>query len=320
MMGNRNSSNKKPDFVKNGESSKNRIIKLLMLVSGMVFLVCTALLLLDLVILPAIADKQQQEFKNIYYSDTSSETGEIQPNNGFAGLEKVNSNIAGWIRIPNTVIDFPVMQANKKNPDFYLSHDCKDQFSRFGSIFSDPNNLIKNPQQRDIILYGHTLNSGRMFTDLKKYKLIGFCKQNPLFTFNTIQESAQWKIFSVLLTNTLPEQGAPFNYVRTEFANDDDYLNFIYQLRVRSIYNTNVNFNARDKIILLSTCSSEFAGFRLVIAARKVRRGETASIEPQKIKYNEKVLYPDCWYQKFGGKKPVWPQSYQQAAKENMLP
>lgn len=307
-------------FVKNGKSLKNIITKLLMLVFGMAFLVCAVLLLLDLVILPAIADKQQKEFKNIYYSDISSQPGETQPNHGFSGLEKVNPNIVGWIKIPNTRIDFPVMQANKENPDFYLSHDCKDQYSKFGSIYADAQSPVSEPNQKSIILYGHTLNSGRMFTDLKKYKSFNFYKANPVFTFNTVNSSQRWKIISVFLTNTLSQQGVPFNYIRTEFKDNNDYLNFVYQLRIRSLYNTGVSFEAKDKLVLLSTCSSEFTGFRLVIAARKVRDGETDMVDTTLMSYNSNALYPDCWYQKYGGKKPTWPNNYQQAAKEKMLP
>lgn len=291
-----------------------------MLIFGMAFLVCAVMLLLDLVILPMISDKQQQQLKNIYYSNIPSKSDKTQPNSGFSGLRKVNPNIVGWIKIPNTIIDFPVMQAKKDNPDFYLSHDCKDQYSTFGSIYADANSPASEPKQKSVILYGHTLNSGRMFTDLKKYKSFDFFKANPVITFNTVQSSGRWKIISVFLTNTLSQQGEPFNYIRTEFKDNDDYLDFIYQLRIRSLYNTGVDFEARDKVVLLSTCSSEFAGFRLVIAARKERTGETDLVDTAYMSYNSNVLYPDCWYQKYGGKKPVWPKTYQQAVKEKILP
>lgn len=323
-----------------GDSKKQIVYKLISLAAVCVFLVSAAVLLNDLVIQPAISDKGQQDIQAIYYASDSapvsaapsgSKAG-VSPASSapperdaqgrlvrFVNLQKVNPDIVGWIKVPNTVIDLPVLQADKKSPEFYLNHDYNRKYTFYGSIFADCNAPVAGDQSRSVILYGHSLNSGRMFTQLNRYKSLDFYKTTPVFTFDTVDSPYRWKIISVFLTNTLPEQGEPFNYMKTSFQNDSDYLNFVYQLRIRSLYNTGVSFNADDKIVLLSTCSYEFNDFREVVVARRVRAGESNTVDVQRAAWNGRVLYPDCWYKKNGGTKPSWPATYEQAKKNKML-
>lgn len=320
-----------------GDSKKLIFYKMISLAAVCVFLVCAALLINDLAIQPMLSDKEQQDIKKIYYENApsfassasqSSETptSSAQPERDtqgrlvrFVNLQKVNSDIVGWIKIPNTIIDLPVLQASTNRADFYLTHDYNKNYSFYGSIYADCHAPAAGGKSRSIILYGHSLNSGRMFTQLKNYKELNFYKATPAFTFDTVDGQSQWKVISVFLTNTLSEQGEPFNYMKTIFKNDSDYLNFVYQLRIRSIYNTGVSFNANDKIVLLSTCSYEFTDFREVVVARKVRAEESDTVNTDHAEYNNKALYPDCWYKKNGGTKPLWPSTYEQAVKEKVL-
>jgi len=321
-----------------GDSKKLVVNKVISLVAGCVFLVCAVLLIQDLVVLPAIADNEQKDIKQLYYasselpSSSTSSSSEAPVSSApperdaqgrlikFLDLQKVNPAIVGWIKVPNTIIDLPVLQATAKDPEFYLTHDYNDKYSKYGSVFADWHSSVEKGNSKSIILYGHSLNSGRMFTELNKYKDYNFYKSNPVFTFDTIESQSQWKIISVFLTNTLPDQGVPFNYMKTDFKTSSDYLNFVYQMRIRSLFNTGVSFNKDDQIVLLSTCSYEFTDFREVVVARKVRDGESNAVDVTKMSYNNKVVYPDCWYKKNGGTKPVWPDTYELALKKKALP
>ncbi len=321
-----------------GDSKKLIVNKAICLIAGCVFLVCTAFLIHDLVVLPAIADTEQQDIKQIYYASSEQSTVSLQSTASeapvssapperdaqgrlikFLELQKINSAIVGWIKVPNTIIDLPILQASTKDPEFYLNHDYNKNYTKYGSVFVDSRCSVEKGKSRSILLYGHSLNSGRMFTQLNKYKTLDFYKTAPVFTFDTIDSQSQWKIISVFLTNTLPDQGEPFNYLKTDFKNDSDFLNFVYQMRIRSLYNTGVSFNKNDKIVLLSTCSYEFTDFREVVVARKVRANESDEVDVEKASYNNKVVYPDCWYKKSGGKKPIWPSTYEQAVKKKVL-
>ena len=321
-----------------GDSKKEIMKKMLTLLNVSVLLVCVSLLINDLVLEPVRSDREQQDVKKLYYSTPPSSKMDMPSSSKvavsskpleqeampskpsrFAAQQKVNPDIVGWITIPNTNIDLPVLQANPQAPEFYLTHDTNKNNAVYGRIFADCRAPVTDQNSRSMILYGHSLLSGRMFTQLNKYKALDFYKSAPSFTFDTIDDQSKWKVISVFLTNTLPEQGEPFDYMKTNFKSDSDYLNFVYQLRIRSIYNTGVSCNANDKIVLLSTCSYEFKDFREVVVARKARAGASNVVKTDRASYNNKVLYPDCWYKKNGGKKPVWPSTYEQAVKDKVL-
>ncbi|WP_444659193.1 class B sortase [Caproiciproducens sp. R2] len=317
-----------------GDGKKLILYKTVSLIAVCVFLGCALYLAWDLVVLPAAADTEQQDIKSVYYAESSEtpDTGDDSPVSStpperdgqgrlvrFLELQKINPSIVGWIKVPGTVIDLPVLQADAKDPEFYLTHDYRGRYSGYGSVFADARCSVEKGKSRSIVLYGHSLNSGRMFTQLDRYKSLDFYKKNPVFTFDTVDSQSQWKVISVFLTNTLPEQGKPFNYMKTDFQDDSDFLNFVYQMRIRSLYNTGVGLNKDDSIVLLSTCSYEFKDFREVVVARKVRDGESGEVDVSRAVYNGKTVYPDCWYTKNGGKKPVWPDTYEEAVKKNLL-
>ena len=73
---------------------------------------------------------------------------------------------------------------------------------------------------------------------------------------------------------------------------------------VRSIINTGVDVKPSDELLTLSTCSYEFKDARYVVVARKVRFGESATVDTSGATMNPTPLYPDIWYQLFGGTKP----------------
>lgn len=318
-----------------GDSVREVLYKIIFLVAVCVFLVCAGILVNEYLIQPWQNDNEQQNIRSVYYEGSkpsASSSADSQPASSaaperdaqgrlirFVNLQKINPDIVGWIKVPNTVIDLPVLQANKSQPEFYLDHDYNKKSSKYGSIFADYRAPVADSKSKSVILYGHSLRSGRMFTQLDQFKSLDFYKQNPVFSFDTSEGESQWKIISVFVTNTLPAQGEIFDYMKTAFKNNSDYLNFVYQLRIRSLFNTGVSFNANDKILLLSTCSYEFDDFREVVVARKVRAGETAAVDTAAAVQNPKTLYPDCWYVKNGGKKPQWPATYEAAVKQNLL-
>ena len=107
--------------------------------------------------------------------------------------------------------------------------------------------------------------------------------------------------------------------MRTSFSSDSDFLNFIYQMEIRSLFDTGVDISADDQIVLLSTCSYEMDGFRTVIAARKVREGEDTAVDTSKATWNQTVLYPDGWYSAKGGTKPQHPATFEEALAQGKI-
>lgn len=285
-------------------------MKKIQIVCSAILVCCIAYIANELLIQPFRIDSKQTDIQKIYYDDTESATPKSEKEK-FEDLAKINPDIKGWIRIPNTNIDYPVLQEKLSESEFYLNHDYKKSESKEGSIFATGGGYLTSTDVKPITLYGHTLQNGRMFSELKKYRNIDFLKDNQEIYFDRQFGNTQWKIISVFLTNVLPSQGTPFHYTRTDFKDDDDYLNFIYQLKIRSLFNIETGVVAQDQLLLLSTCADDFEDFRLVVVARQLRAGETST--PANISENPKTLYPDCWYERNHSVKPVWPSDFRDA-------
>ena len=300
-----------------GDRPVDVIRKIILILAICTFVVSTYMLLNILLIEPAINDRTTASIRELLVSTDEGETSDTKKNkdgtdgvlSDFSKLLEANGDTVGWITVPNTVIDYVVVQApqdaqniaNGEDP-YYLYRDFYGNYTKYGSIFLDYRSGLDS---KNMILHGHHMQDGRMFANLMYYNDVDFYKQSPVFTYNTLYEKSKWKIISIFKTNTLKWQGEVFNYLRGSFSSDYDFLNFVYELRMRSFIDCPVDVNEHDTIVTLSTCCYDFDDFRFVVVARKVRDGEDEKVDVSKAKYSDNPLYPDVWYTYRGGSKPI---------------
>lgn len=86
----------------------------------------------------------------------------------FDSLQKENPDIYAWITIPDTVIDYPIVQSSEDNA-YYLNHSAEKTDSASGAIYSENYNK-KNFDDPITLLYGHNMKDGSMFAGLHKYE------------------------------------------------------------------------------------------------------------------------------------------------------
>ncbi|MBQ3092790.1 MAG: class B sortase [Clostridia bacterium] len=270
----------------------NKIRKILIGICSAVILVSLIILCKILILDPMLADRTNKQAKDIYHS---SEQETLAPEDKFKSLQELNSDIFGWIKINNTVIDYPVVWAQDGKAEFYLNHNYKKEKSKYGSIFMDP---ACDPTyiHRNTILYGHHMADGQMFAELLKYSDLEFYKSHPVIKFDTILSENTWKIISVFKTNTREEHGEIFNYTVADFDSTADFLEFVDEVKKRSLINIPVTVNEDDVLLTLSTCSYEYKDFRTVIVARKVRDQEDPEVETDEATKASNPLMPACYY------------------------
>ncbi|MBN2851342.1 MAG: class B sortase [Clostridia bacterium] len=184
----------------------------------------------------------------------------------FKDLLMINNDVAGWISISGTHIDYPVLLGDDN--EFYLKRDIYKKETRAASIFMDYRNNVLN-LNKNTILYGHNLEDGTMFSELTKYVdhkvRYDFIKENNIIVFNTIYENMKFEIFSAYV-----EEVQGFQYLQTSFKTDQDFLDYVDTVTKMSLITTNVKVNADDKILTLSTCNHWFLDSRTVIHARLI--------------------------------------------------
>ena len=240
--------------------------------------------------------------------DTTVGTDQIM--NKYRDLYNDNNDFCGWITIPNTNVDGAVYQT--LNNSYYINHNGQKKKSIYGAYFADYKcTLAASGSSQNITLYGHHMNDQTMFAQIRKYKDLSFYKENPTLTFDTLYTSSKYKVFAAFITNADPadDNGYFFDFAVQGFINQEDFLAWIEQVRRRSLINTAVDIVEGDEILTLSTCTYELGtskDMRFVVMARKVRDGETETVNVASATQNATPLYPAAWYKRFGSKKPVF--------------
>lgn len=182
----------------------------------------------------------------------------------FKNLLSINDSTIGWIYVPGTNINYPVVQANDN--DFYLKHSFNKTKNSAGWIFADYRNKLDGTD-KNIIIYGHNRMDSSMFATLRNTQKQNWAtnKNNHYITFSTPDGNTH--IYQVFSTYTIKSETY---YLTTIFQNDDTYLDFLNTLKNRSSYNFNVNLSKEDSILTLSTCDSSGKS-RVIVHAKKIK-------------------------------------------------
>ena len=251
--------------------------------------------------------KDSEQLRNIYYSSSSAATIPAEYpanyNSRFAQLWLINPDIAGFLTIENTNIDYPVVQtANNRH---YLSRAFNGSYSNYAIPFIDYRANIEHPSD-NLVIYGRNMRNGRVFATIAAYRDLAFYKAHPLINFSTLHSENTYIIFSVLIADA--GQNDSFNYHdMINAASDEDFAEYLDQLKMRSIFDTGIQVEPGDKLLTLSTSSDEdFTGAHFVVVARALREDEEF-IDVNHATFNSSPLYPDIWYEKHGGERPNIP-------------
>ena len=255
---------------------------------------------------PAQNNAINDDIREIAYSnDNTSPTtpdGKPKQEQDWAALKKINKEIVGWIRLDDSRIDYPVMfhKGDDQNGQYYLNHTYKHEWSEYGTVFIDYRST-ESTKSKNVILHGHNMVDGSMFHELMNYSDrfegdLDYYRDHSVFTFNTPDGDAKWKVISVFKTSTLYAHGEFFNYMQGDFTSDAEFMNFVYNVRIRSMFNVPVTVNENDQLLTLSTCSYEYTNFRTVVVARKVREGEDAKVDVKLASVNKDPFLPEVCY------------------------
>lgn len=224
-------------------------------------------------------------------------------NEEYAALYEANNDFIGWINIPGTNVDYPVMQGEDNEYYLHKDFDGNDLFA--GTIFTDYEGKFGPSQMpNNTILYGHNMLYKYQFSALSNYaKDIEFLKMSPVVDFNTLYQNNKYKIFAVFKVNTNSEHGELFDYTNYVYFNDKaEFYNYVCEAMDRSMYETGVDIEYGDELLTLSTCdaSTGFDDMRLVVVARRVRENESPEVDTSKFVRKSSIKYFDAYYDVYG--------------------
>ena len=308
-----------------GDTKGTVIRKIAVLVAIAIFIGALIYVINFFIVGPAQNNAINDEIRELAYNkDNTSPTtpdGKPAPEQDWAALKKINKEIVGWIRLDDTRIDYPVMfhPGDDQNEQYYLNHTYKHEWSEYGTVFIDYRST-ESTKSKNVILHGHNMIDGSMFHELINYSDrfegdLDYYKDHSVFTFNTPDGDAKWKVISVFKTSTLFAHGEFFNYMQGDFTSPAEFMNFVYNVRIRSMFNVPVTVNENDQILTLSTCSYEYTNFRTVVVARKVREKEDPTVDVKLASVNHDPFLPEVCYD---GKRPD-PGTFKSAFKSKQI-
>ena len=184
----------------------------------------------------------------------------------FSELYSQNDELAGWVRIDDTKIDYPVM-FTPDNPEKYLHLSFTRKYSVSGVPFIGEGYSI-SPRSDNIVLYGHHMQSGAMFAAIVKYEDKKFLLNHPVIYFSTLYEEGEYEIFAAIATDLRSAKKLRC-YTFVNAVDEADFQDFISRLRAASFYDTDVEVNYGDDLLILSTCAYHTNEGRFIIVARR---------------------------------------------------
>ncbi len=168
-----------------------------------------------------------------------------------------NPDIIAYIEIPN-IISFPVVKTN--NNDYYLNYNLNKEKDIRGTIFMD---YRTNIEDNKILLYGHSgKEEGLPFNELIPYQKEEYYKEHKNIYLYTDTNKYTYEIFSSYF------EGEDFDYVNLKDFNGLSYLEHLYKLKNKSLYNIDMELTEDSKIIILQTCNLDVTSkdkYQLVI-------------------------------------------------------
>lgn len=162
-------------------------------------------------------------------------------------LKKINDDVVGWIEVNGTKINYPYVKTNDNT--FYLNHSIDKSKNSAGWVFLDYRNDF-NKYDKNNIIYAHARIDKTMFGSLKDTLTKEWFNNTneKIVKTSTLTENSIWQIFSVYKINNTTD------YLKINFKDDKEFLSFMNMLKMRSVFDFDIDISKNDKILTLSTC------------------------------------------------------------------
>jgi sortase B len=210
-----------------------------------------------------------KELLDVSSVETSVETtltleGSTVPtkNLNWDSLHQQNQDIYAWIYIPNTNVDYPILQ-HPTDANYYINYNIDGTKGYPGCIctqyynskdFTDPNTIV----------YGHNMKNGSMFRTLHNFEKQSFFDENPYVYIYTPETTYIYEIFA---TSTFSNKHLLTTY---NFGNESDFNSFISTISTGKSKYSHVRSDSLpvygDKLLTMSTCNGNSSQRWLVVA------------------------------------------------------
>lgn len=186
------------------------------------------------------------------------------PRHDLAALQAENSDCVGWLTIPDTGIDYPIMHTPDE-PEQYLRRDFHGNHASGGTTFLDGRNEAQAKGQ-NLIVYGHNMLDGTMFKPVLQYFTPNFQVTHEDIYLELNGAQYHYQVLAALETNTR----SPV-YAYTDLSDSTEVEDF----RAMLLEETGLEaIPQAEGYLTLSTCNNQGGNSRVLVVAVLVGKQE----------------------------------------------
>lgn len=185
--------------------------------------------------------------------------------------KKQAKEVAAWVTIAGTRINYPVMYTGIKNNTKYLHKNISGQEDPHGMLFAS----YLTPKRRisyNNIIYGHNMKDRSMFADLDKYASKSFYKGHKYVKLDTEGYNYVYEVVEVFRISCV--KGSKDRMIYEKFAQIDNKKTFNKwkkQLVKNREYKCSGKYNRSDNLMILSTCEYSKENGRLAVLCKQIK-------------------------------------------------
>lgn len=193
--------------------------------------------------------------------------------NPYADSFLANSDMAAWLVIPDTVIDYPVMWT-PGDETYYLRRDFQGNSDQNGCLLLDTDSCL-DPLTTNLIIHGHNMRSGAMFGTLLNYEDEAFYEQHKRIILYTEACQRNYEVIAVFRSQVFKKSDQVFKFYNFFQADtEEEFEDFYQNIKEMSQYDTGITAEFGDHFITLSTCAYHVEQGRFVVVAKEVETGD----------------------------------------------
>lgn len=195
----------------------------------------------------------------------------------YRSLWEENNDMAGWVYIEDTPVNYPVMWTPDL-PDKYLRRAFDGSYSISGTPFLGEG---WTPESNYALILGHHMKNGQMFGTLSKYADPEYAAEHPIICFDTVDKLEEYTFVAAFYSQIYPEgvENVFRYYAYTDLSDPEVFDSYVSQVKATALYDTGVDIVYGDKILALSTCNYHTDNGRFVVIARRAADDHDISAE-----------------------------------------
>ncbi|MBR1650818.1 MAG: class B sortase [Lachnospiraceae bacterium] len=183
-----------------------------------------------------------------------------------------NPDMAAWIVVDDTPIDYPVMWT-PDDEEYYLKRDFNKKSNAAGCLLLDTDSCV-DPLTTNLIIHGHNMKDGSMFGSLLKYEKEDYLEGHRIIRLFGRDCEHIYEVMAVFRSKVFYATDDCFKFYKFfDAKSKEEFDDFYDNVKEMSVYDTGVTAEYGDRFITLSTCAYHTENGRFVVVAKEIEPG-----------------------------------------------